>query len=142
MATYNPPHRAKLAGIPGQSADDMPWTPDALITGDLPAVMSVDKAFAANQTVAAYTPVMEDGGGNLVPATQGTPAIGITFFDVVVGAEVAKAPIYPTGCFNPALLNWDVSYATDAQKLAAFEGAETPTAIVLKAVKTGSVVLP
>lgn len=74
----------------------------------------------------------------------GVRSIGITIFDVVTPSSGSKigAPIYRGGCFNPALINWPASFDTDAKKFAAFNGAPSPTDIVIRAVKTGTVVLP
>lgn len=144
MATITPPHLAKTAGIPRQGSDDVVVTPEALITGDVPAIFNEDHTVAASQTIPAYTPVGFDGSGNIVPAVATTtPAIGITFYDVVTGATPLEGvPIYRGGVFNPAMLNWPASYTTDALKLAAFRDAPTPTQIVLRSIKTATVTLP
>lgn len=144
MATITPPHLAKNAGIPRQGSDDIVVTPEALITGDIPAIFNEDMTVAASSTIAAYTVVGLNGGGEIVPAVSGTTqAIGITFYDVVTGASPAEGvPIYRGGVFNPAMLNWPASYNTDAKKLAAFRNAPAPTQIVLRSIKTATVTLP
>ena len=53
---------------------------------------------------------------------------------VVTGsATTVRAAIYRGGVFNPNRLNWDSSYDTDEKKRLAFEGAPSPTAIVIRA---------
>lgn len=144
MVTITPPHRAKLAGIPSQGSDDIVVTPEALITGDVPALFNEDHTVAANQTIPAYTPVGLNGSGDIVPAELGeTEAIGITFYDIETGAAPLEGvPIYRGGVFNPAMLNWPATYDTDAKKVAAFRGAPTPTQIVIRSIKTATVTLP
>lgn len=44
-----------------------------------------------------------------------------------------KVEVTRWGCFNPDALVWDSSYDTAAKKLYAFEGAPTPTSIILRA---------
>jgi hypothetical protein len=144
MATYTPPHLAKFAGIPRQGTDDIVVTPEALITGDIPAIFNMDMPIAASQTIAAYTVVGLNGSDQIVPAVLGTTApIGITFIDIATDAGAIKAaPIYRGGVFNPAMLVWPATYDNDAKKMAAFNGAAAPTQIVIRAIKTGTVTLP
>ncbi len=74
----------------------------------------------------------------------GVRPIGITFYAVSTPTSGNKvgAPVYIAGCFNPALINWPASFDTDAKKYAAFNGAPSPTQIIMRAPKTGTVVLP
>lgn len=78
----------------------------------------------------------KDGGG--------VRAIGLTVIAVTTPASGTKkgAPIYRSGCFNPDLINWPASYDTTAEKMKAFHGAPTPTAIILRAPKAATVSLP
>lgn len=145
MANITPLDQSKYAGIPGQSSDAIFVTPEGLLTGHLPAVLTEDMTIAASQTLLAYTPVGLDGSGNLIKAVLGTTqAIGIIVHDVVTDASATlkSIPVYRAGCFNPAMLNWDASYNTDEKKLEAFRGAPSPTQIVIRPVKTATVVLP
>jgi len=145
MATINPPDLTALAGIPSQGSDVINATPEGFITGDIPAVVTEDMTFAASQNIPARTPVGLDGSGDLIPAVLGTtPAIGMTVIAVVTPGSGAKkaAPVYRSGTFNPALVNWPASYDTDEKKLEAFRGAPTPTTIIMRPVKTGTVTLP
>ena len=86
MATYNAPRLAQFAGMPSQSSDSILGYIEGLITGESPLPVVLDLPLAQNQTIPAYTPVGYSSGV-LVPAVQGTTqAIGITLYDVTVGA--------------------------------------------------------
>lgn len=80
-------------------------------------------------------------GGTAVPTNR---AIGITVTKVVTGAggEYKGAPVYRGGCFNPLALNWHASYSTEEEKIRAFQGAPTPTNIIMRRPKTATVALP
>lgn len=145
MANITPPDFAKLAGIPAQSSDQIFRLPEGLITGDYPAKSNEDMTVAASQTIPAYTPVGLDGSGNIVPAVAGTtPAIGFAVHDIVTpaGTPLKAWPIYRTGVFNPDFLNWPASYTTAELKMEAFRGAPSPTQIIMRPIKSASVVLP
>lgn len=62
----------------------------------------------------------------------GVKALGITVIDVDTTGGAAAAPVYRGGCFNPDLLNWPDTLDTDAKKFAAFDGAPTPTNIIMR----------
>lgn len=63
----------------------------------------------------------------------GIRPIGITTVPVVTGAGVeASIHLGRAGCFNPDALYWDASFDADAKKKVAFEGAPTPTNIVIR----------
>lgn len=135
MPTYNPPNFSQTVGIPTQSEDILGATPAGLLSGLSPEVITSDHIVAASQTIPALTPVGRDANGRLVPAVVGTtPAIGILVHEIATTASVTYrgASVYRGGCFNPDMLNWPVSYSTDALKFAAFEGAPSPTQIVLR----------
>jgi hypothetical protein len=145
MTTITPPDYSASAGIPTQWQDDIAVTLEGFVTGNEPAVLTTDRLVAASQTILARTPVGLDGSGNLVPAISGTTqAIGLTVTDVTTDSSgtLKGAPIYAAGCFNPAMINWPASYDTAAKQFGAFRGAPTPTNIVIRAVKTATVVLP
>ena len=74
--------------------------------------------------------------GNLVLAEQDALplAIGITWAPILANGVVQKVGLIRAGNFNLDALNWHASFDTDAKKLAAFEGAPTPTNIVLQKV--------
>lgn len=143
MATYNAPKLAQTAGFPSQSSDTILGYIEGLIVGESPVPVTLDLPLAQSQTIAAYTPVMYSSGV-LVPAVSGTPAIGITLFDVVVGAVGAGGqghPILIAAAVNRDIVNWPASYDTNAKKFAAFNGAPTPTNIVVREAYYGSTVV-
>lgn len=145
MATITPPDYTKTAGIPSQGGDTIVVTPEGLVTGSEPGLRSEDMTVAASQTIAARTPLGVDGSGNIIPAVLGTTqAIGFCLIDIATtsSSTLTGYPITRSGCFNPAMLNWPVSYDTMAKKLAAFRGAPTPTNIIMRPVKAATVVLP
>ena len=137
----NTPYLAHLAGVPGQWSDEINPVREGLIVGN-PDVVTVDAVIAANQTIAApYTPVMEDVDGNLVPAVEGTPAVGILLRPITTGATPLRGqPLLIQAGVNMDMLAWGASYDTDAKKLKAFKGAPTPTAIVVKKAYLGATV--
>lgn len=135
------PYLAHLAGVPGQWSDEINPVREGLIVGN-PDVVTVDAVIAANQTITEpYTPVMEDADGNLVPAVAGTPAVGILLRPITTGAAPLQGqPLLIQAGVNMDMLAWDDSYATEADKLNAFKGAPTPTAIVVKKAYLGATV--
>lgn len=138
MVDITLPDRAQTAGIPEAWSDTVTATIDDLLTGDEPKPITVDMIVAASQTIAALTPVGLDGSGRLIPAVSGTTAaIGITVHAITTDASTTYkgAKVYRAGVFNPARLNWDASYDTDAEKFNAFNGAPSPTQIVIRAKK-------
>lgn len=138
------PNRSQTAGIPAQWEDTIAAADVALITGHEPAVLTTDLLVAASQTIPALTPVGFNGATPpaLIPAVSGTTqAIGILLTAVTTDASATLkgVPVYRAGCFNPDALNWPASYTTDALKFAAFNGAPTPTNIVIRRPKTATV---
>lgn len=134
------PQRGDLtAGLAGSWAEDVNAPPELLITGDVPAISHTDENVAASQTLAALTVVGFDGSGRLIPAVLGTtPAIGVLVYAITTGVgETDKyVGVYRSGVFNPRLLVWDATYGTDLQKAKAFEGAPSPTRIIIRAPRT------
>lgn len=137
----NTPYLAHLAGVPGQWSDEINPVREGLIVGN-PDVVTVDAAVAANQTIAVpYVPVMRDASGNLVPAVQGTPAVGILLRPITTGAAPLQGqPLMIQAGINMDMIAWPASYTTEAHKLNAFVGAPTPTAIVVKKAYLGATV--
>lgn len=129
------PNNAQTAGIPAQWDDTISAAAGSLITGNEPAILTEDLIVAASQTIPALTPVGFDVNDRLVPAEAGvTPAIGIAVVAITTDASTTYRglPVYRGGCFNPDLVNWPASYNTDALKFAAFEGAPSPTNIIMR----------
>lgn len=142
-----------VPGIPYQWNQDVNVLPEGLSTGDSPTRFTQDLPFAPSQVILARTPLMFNANKQLVPAQPYVPAngetpasggvaIGFALIDIVVGTSSISAPVVRSGCYNPNLLNWDDSFTTTAQKMGAFEGAPTPTHIILRAPSTASVTLP
>lgn len=136
----NIPDLSQGAGVPGQWSEDLTAVDVALVTGHEPALMTQDMIVAASQTIGTLMPVMKDANGRLVPAVSGTPAVGVAVIGITTTSSTTYkgAAVYRAGCLNPDKLNWPASYDTDAKKFAAFEGAPTPTNIILRRPKTAS----
>lgn len=102
------------------------------LLSDTPTFFTQDGNVAANQALAIYTVVGIDGSGNYVPAVLGTTeAVGITSGEVASSASVTPLQIIRGGHFNGDFLVWDATYDDDAKKTAAFEGASSPTQILI-----------
>lgn len=144
MTSFIAPDRTWDAGVPQQYSDSFLVTPEGLITGETPRQFVVDMTAALNQTIAAYTPVGLDGSGDIIPAVFGTTqAIGILVYPVVAGAtNKPVARVLRAGCLNPAMIAWPASYNTAERRLEAFNGAPSPTQIVVRGLATYTPVLP
>jgi hypothetical protein len=84
-------------------------------------------------TAAAFGAATLTGGANAVATAPA--AIGFVKYaaDNSAGGDGAiKVEVTRMGCFNPDALTWDASYDTLAKKLYAFEGAPSPTAIIIR----------
>lgn len=136
-----PPLQAQYAGMPGQWTDSIAALPEGLIVSETPPVVTVDLPLGPG-TYLAYTPVTFAADGlTLEAAAQGEPAIGIILYDIVVPAGQNRGvPVMRAAGLNKDMITWPASYTTDAQKFAAFEGAPSPTNIVVKQAYRGSVV--
>ena len=138
MATLNPVKGDLLAGVAGQSSDTITAQEEALVTGDAPAQSWMSLPAAAAQTFTARQVVGLNGSGKVVPAVRGTTqAIGYIVY-APSAATVLDQPVsvMRQGVFNPNLLTFDASYGTDEQKRLAFEGAPSPTSIILRKPET------
>lgn len=105
-----------------------------LFAGDTPAPVSVSATYSTTLAVAgipAYTPVSVDvdtGAIALVDGTTVTKANAVTVGVLRAGAGngvAGKMGVYKAGTFNINALNWPTSLATEAQRLAAFDLAES-----------------
>ena len=138
MATINPIKGDLTAGVAAQSSDAITAQEESLVTGDAPAQSSMLLPAAASQTFTARQVVGLNGSGKLIPAVRSvTQAIGYVVY-APSGATVLDQPIsvMRQGVFNPNLLTFDASYSTAEQKRLAFEGAPSPTSIILRAPET------
>lgn len=108
--------------------------PVSPVISDTPPLVTIPAVVPADSSFSIYQAVELDASGELVPAVQGVnEANAILTGDVVTGAgETTTIDVYVQGCFDPAMLVWDVSYDSDAKKDAAFFGHSAPHNIVLK----------
>ena len=117
-------------------ASDGPYASPEYIMGDRPQITSTLEAVAQNTDLAFLTVVGRVANavdGAITKAVQGsvTP-IGVLAAAAKTGAgQTGKIAVFRTGHFNPNALVWDSSYDTAAKKAAAFEGAGSPTQILL-----------
>ena len=93
----------------------------------------------ADEVLEQFHVVGLDANDVLVPAVwNADPGLAIQAVGVcsqaVIGATGGgtKVPTLYTGCFNPDALVWDASFDTDGKKAGAFNGAPTPTTIVIR----------
>lgn len=136
------PSSRPIAGIASSNTDTVTVV-QTLITGDLPQITTTDETVGASTTIAAHAVVGRITATKaIIPcvltANDGSQVpIGIAPYAISTGSgETTVLPIYRSGCYNPDVLVWDASFDTAAKKMAAFEGAPTPTNIVLRAAKT------
>lgn len=142
MATINPKNGDLTAGVAGQSSDIINASPDPLVTGDAPAFYTEPLPVAADMVLAAREVVGFDANNNIIPAVldSGTPAnnvqaIGFVMYAIDTTGKAAGAvevEVVRGGVFNPDLLVWEDGFATDADRRAAFRGAPSPTAIIIR----------
>lgn len=87
-------------------------------------------AYASTETMtnAAFGSATFTGGRD---ATGVAPQFITTAPCTDVGADQSVA-VFHQGCFNPAALNWHSSFDDDAKKKAAFDGAPSPTNILIR----------
>lgn len=136
------PNRDLTAGLAGQWSDTITPNADPFVTGDAPPQVTVDYIAADSVTIPARTVVGRVGN---VPTGKITPAvwsadpetavgpIGITTYAITTGASnTLQVGVYRQGVFNPTQINWPASFDTDEKKRLAFEGAPSPTAIVIR----------
>lgn len=124
------------AGIPSVEHETFDAQGLPIFTGDFPHPLPVEQIVKTGETLALYTVVGLDSNGELVAADNGATAgaIGVLAMDLSAAPTVAgqSAVIWRAGVVDPSLLVWDAAYSTDALKRTAFEGAPSPTQIVLR----------
>ena len=127
-------------GIAGQSADTILPDQVDIVGGDKPEIFSTVETVLTGQEIAALTVVGFDGAGKVVPANNSTvAAVGVLPYAVDSTGGDVGAEIWRGGNFKPEALTWDAGYATDAHKAKAFEGAPSPTQIVITPQRTFAV---
>lgn len=114
--------------------DQQEFSYTELLAGSLPEMFAVGGYEADGSTAMAAFTVVGVDSGVLVPATQdGTvAAIGVLNAPILASGNTQKVGILRGGNFNIDALVFDASFTTDAEKLVAFEGAPSPTQIVLQ----------
>lgn len=121
-------------GNPGQAGDTFEaFEQFDLLLSDKPDFFTADMVLAASQDIALYEIVGVNGSGQIIPAVLGTTAaIGIAAGAITSGSgQNPTIQVIRGGHFNGDKLVWDATYDTDAKKAAAFNGAPTPTQIVI-----------
>lgn len=94
----------------------------------------LDAAFCAAADIPAFAVVgLGANGITFAKYDKSVQALGVTVSPIPMGSAAGSViSFFRDGCFNPAALTWDASFNTDAKKLAAFEGAPSPTHISIK----------
>jgi hypothetical protein len=136
MATITPPY-----ADPGRAAFEEldTYAMNFLLAGSHPPLapaFSFD--LPTGVTYAQFTVVGLNATNELVPALTGSvdpaddiQAIGVLAHAITVAAAGDKGQVWYSGCFHHDALVWDASFDTDAKKLVAFQGAPTPTTIIV-----------
>lgn len=134
------------AGVAAQYADTINPAEVAFIAGETPALFATVETVVSGQDLAALTVVGFDANGKVTIAdiSDADPANHITAVGVLVYAVDASSgdvvgQVYRGGNFNPDELVWHASYDTDAKKAKAFEGAPSPSQIVITKTETFAV---
>ena len=118
-------------GIAGAEHGDVQTSDWTHIAGDTPPVATVSVKAVGPLNIPALSVVKYDGTTIALATNTDTP-YGITTAPVELAAgESTTLAVYIQGHFFMDALNFDASFATDGDKLAAFNGAPTPTVIVL-----------
>ena len=134
--TITPRNGDLTAGVAGAYTETIGASPDPFITGDVPALFTTDELVLEDEVLVARSVVGLDAAGKLVMAKTSATAvkpIGVLVYAVdATGEATMRASVYRGGVFNPDLLVWHADYATDELKRLAFEGASSPTAIVIR----------
>ena len=120
-------------GVPS-GVDTQEFSYQELLAGHIPEFLTVSGHEADGATAMAAFTVVGLSGGVLVPATEDktVQALGILAAPILANATTQKVGLIRGGNFRAEALVFDASYDTDAKKLAAFEGAPSPTQIVLQ----------
>jgi hypothetical protein len=151
MPTTTPTDRSWSAGVPEQWDHDFGVLAEGLIVGDVPLQFAEDLTVAYSQTLTAYMVVGFNASDEIVQATiaDADPAnwinaIGVLLYPVTTAGSGTKpaARVLRAGCINPDRLTWHASYNTAAKRMMAFQGAPSPTQIVMRPLAQHTPVLP
>lgn len=125
------------AGVAGKYEETINPANVAFIAADVPALFSTVETVVSGQDLAALTVVGFDGTGKITEADNSTvTAAGVLVYAVDATGGDVVGQVYRGGNFNPDELVWNAAYATDADKVKAFEGAPSPTQIVVTKTET------
>ena len=145
MATINPQLHLR-GGIAGKSADTITADQVDFVAGDWPMLNATAETYALGEDFEALQVVGFDSDGNVtasvinnVDPADDVLAVGVVPYAITGGAAVIPGELYRSGNFNPERLVWDASYATDAEKRKAFEGAPSPSQCVVTPTRTFAV---
>lgn len=129
------------AGVAGKWSETIDAEGPLLVTGDAPAQASMPLPAAVSQSFAAREVVGFDANGRIIPAEYGvTDAIGYVVYANSSPTTLGQLiEVMRQGVYNPDALVWDASYNTAEKKRLAFEGAPSPTAIILRKPQTMTV---
>lgn len=125
-----------LAGLAAYEDGDS-FTDEPLFTGER-RVHTDTGVIAAEQEIAALTPLARDSDDNLVPCVSGGASptdevVAISMVSITTGTgETAEIPCYWSGCFNPDRLEWDDSFDSDEKKRAAVGEPSTSNIAIKK----------
>lgn len=128
-------------GVPS-GVDTQEFSYVELLAGHTPEFLTVPGYKGdGSQAIAAFTVVGVGADGFLTPAIRDSvdpeddiQALGFTAAPILASGDEQGVGLVRGGNFNVDALTFDASFNTDAEKLAAFEGAPTPTNIVLQKV--------
>lgn len=124
-------------GVAAQSSDTILADQVDFLGGDVPPVFATVETIKAGQVLAAREVVGFDVAGKVVAATSVIAAVGIMPYSVdATAGDIVGESIWRGGNYKHSALVWDVAYATDALKSKAFEGAPSPTQIVITETRT------
>jgi hypothetical protein len=125
------------AGLAGKYAETINPGNVAFLAGDTPALFATAETVVSGQDLAALTVVGFDGNGKITEAdNSAVTAVGVLVYAVDASGGDVVGHVYRGGNFNPDELVWNAGYATDADKAKAFEGAPSPTQIVVSKTET------
>lgn len=134
------------AGVAGKWSETINAEEPLLVTGDAPAQSWMLLPAAVSQTFTARQVVGFNSSKKLVPATwNADPEVAIQPIGYITYAPTAATTdgqmigVMRQGVYNPDALTFDASFNTDEKKRLAFEGAPSPTSIILRKPETMTV---
>ncbi|MFU1607313.1 head decoration protein [Sulfitobacter pontiacus] len=139
MANITPQAHLR-GGIAAQSADEIFADHVDFVGGDKPAIFATVETILSGQNLPAMSVVGFNGDDKVVEADGATvKAVGVLPYAVDASDGDVGAEIWRGGNFKPEALVWNAGYADAAAKQKAFEGAPSPTQIVITPTRTFAV---